>query len=102
MRRSSSLPPGFGVDPAELGSSTSTADQSLRLSAAAPNTDKPLGSTATEGVRPTLWIGSDGREEDDGDVNTTGPASPGNFLVTAACMGIALAALAYALDFPLS
>lgn len=102
MRKSSRLPPGFGVDPAALGPSSDRPERGMRRSVAASETDRNVAWPAAGGVRPTLWIGSDGRDGDDADAGPVEPRTPGSILVTAACMGIALAALAYALDFPLS
>jgi hypothetical protein len=101
MRTSSTLPPGFGFDPAELG--PPAARPAMHPDQLAGNADiigvGPGGATDNRPV-PTLWIGEDGEEEDTAD--GMADRSPGSILVTAICIGITVAALAYVMDFPLS
>ena len=100
MQTSSPLPPGFGFDPTELGTSVvNTGDATAGMGSLRPSAAP--GEAPDARPVPTLWIGSDGSEEDDA-ADATPSRSPGSIVMMTACMGIALAALAYALDFPLS
>ena len=100
MRSSSALPPGFGFDPTELGA-LKVPHRAGTQAIEADVIDIPSGDPADDRPVPTLWIGDDGEEEEDLGGGSSDRA-PGSLLVTAVCIGLALAAVAYVMDFPLS
>jgi hypothetical protein len=102
MRMSSRLPRGFGFDPAGLGAVAPRRPPLLSRSPAATGAASSLARhPADDRPVPTFWIGKDGREADE-VTEGEGSRSPGSMLMTTACIGIGLAALAFLLDLPLS
>lgn len=102
MRMSSRLPRGFGFDPAGLGTVAPRRPPLLSRAPTTPGAASPLARhPGDDRPVPTFWIGRDGREADE-PAEVENSRSPGSMLMTTACIGIALAALAFLLDFPLS
>ena len=100
--RDPSLPPGFGFDPGELGTSRPRPVGPSVL-AATQAADKPPVASETDVSRPTLtvWVDGEGHDEDAADTGT-GRRRPVGLLVTTAMLGIVLLLVAYVLDMPMS